>query len=175
MNCSSLLFSVRATSVTTSTTQQLLFPEPERSYCFTFRRKLAQTSKLDPILTLNLLEVLRPGHLVCAKKQRQDPRSGVRGGFCPESGAFRTHGTHLCTVCSYSLLPVIGIFHDILHPLKTWGEEEQPVLTCKEDGFAGYLFTDFFPSPEDLPSYTLSLQSQDSLFTAPQCFTQMCQ
>lgn len=119
MNCSSLLFSVRATSVTTSTTQQLLFPEPERSYCFTFRRKLAQTSKLDPILTLNLLEVLRPGHLVCAKKQRQDPRSGVRGGFCPESGAFRTHGTHLCTVCSYSLLPVIGIFHDILHPLKT--------------------------------------------------------
>lgn len=73
MNYSSLLFNIRATSVTTSTTQQLLLPEPEGCYCFTFRRKLVQTQKLDPVLTLNLLEVLRPGHLVCAKNKEKIP------------------------------------------------------------------------------------------------------
>lgn len=57
MNYSSLLFNIRATSVTTSTTQQLLLPEPEGPYYFTFRRKVVLIWKLDPILTLNLLDL----------------------------------------------------------------------------------------------------------------------
>lgn len=143
MNYSSLLFNIRATSVTTSTTQQLLLPEPEGPYFFTFRRKLVQTLNLDPILTLNLLEVSRPGHLVCAEKQRQEHLSGIRGGFCPEAGALRGHGSHLCTVCS-QLLAFSMTYSILLKPC--WGKEEWPVLTCKGDGCAGYLFTDFSKS-----------------------------
>lgn len=141
MNYSSLLFNIRATSVTTSTTQQLLLPEPEGPHCFTFRRKLVQTRKLDPILTLNLLEVVRLVHLVCAKKQRQDPLSGVRGGFCPQAGEFRGHGTHLCTMqCSNCLLPIIGIFHDILHPLKTLLRERGKASSHLQRRWVGRIF-----------------------------------
>lgn len=114
MNYSSLLFNIRASSVTSSPTQQLLLPEPEGPYCFTFRRKLVQTRKLDPILTLNLLEVLRHGHLECAGNKDKIP-------FLESEVVFVQGQEHSKGMAPISALfaPSIGIFHDVLHPLKT--------------------------------------------------------
>lgn len=81
---------------------------PKAIAVVTFRRKLAQTLKLDPVLTLSMLEVFRAGHLAWITKQRCNPVSGVRGGFPSQAGAFRQHSTHLCTLGCHCLLPAAG-------------------------------------------------------------------
>jgi len=139
MNYSYLLLNVRATSVVTNTTQQLLLHEPEGHHCCYIRKKLAQTLKLDPVLTFSVLEVLKPVHLAWTTKQKWDPFSGVRGGFPPQAGAFREHGIHLCTLGSHCSLPSTG---KCLEPPFTQNHAEGKrngrfsLSTC-----VGYLFT----------------------------------
>lgn len=116
---------------------------PKAITVVTFRRKLAQTLKLDPVLTLSVLEVFRPGHLVWTTKQRWDPMSGVRGGVPSQAGAFREHSTHLCTLGSQqSFAPNYWqmSWTSILSK-PCWGKEKWSVLTCRSDGCIRYLFT----------------------------------